>query len=139
MSTGPALAVSSCSVSAGGAVRVGLLTVSLLFVAVAACGGEGDDTVPTIPSVPTTSSPPSGSPTTDTSLASTTTTPSDGSSCASVLSRALRLFENWRNDQRGIAGPQNEAQHRADARALAAEGRRRGCPVPAGIEQIIDG
>ncbi len=117
---------------------MGLLTVGLLFVAVAACGGEGDDTLPTIPSVPTTSSPSSSSPTTDTPSASTTT-PSGGSSCASVVSRALTLLENWRNDQRGIAGPQNEAQNRAEARALADEGRRLGCPVPAGIEQIIDG
>lgn len=123
-----------------------LLLVLSSVIAFVGCGGDAPDEVPgpsTAPQATVTSTTLEASaPTTTTrSGGGAVTTRSSGgaASCASLAAKAVDLLERWRNDMRGIAGPQHEAEHRAEARALAAEARRLGCPVPPGAEQIIDG
>lgn len=124
----------------GHRLRVGLLVVALML-ALGACGNDGAEEAPRLSTVPNAESTTSVPPTTAPSSAPTTVAPRSGgaASCASLAARAVDLLERWRNDMRGVAGPQREAEHRAEARALAAEARRLGCPVPAGAEQIIEG
>ncbi len=103
----------------------------MLMVALTACGGaDGGDSetkVPTETSSTTTSTPqaqPSG-----------TATTAAVTSCADLAAKALRLAQEARGTMRGIAGPtpEDEARLRARERALRAEARRLGCPVPPGL------
>ncbi len=121
-------------------VQAGLLVVALML-ALVACGDDGGEEAPTLSTVPNAGSTTSVPPTTAPSSAPTTVASGGGgaASCASLAARAVDLLDRWRNDMRGVAGPQHEAEHRAEARALAAEARRLGCPVPVGAEQIIEG
>ncbi len=120
-----------------GAVRVWWQRLFLavgLTMALAACGGEGSNDAPAL----TTTSAPAAAPTTAAAPASTARG-AGGQTCASLAARAADLFQRWRSDMRCVAGPQYEQEHRAEARALVAQARGLGCPVPSGAEQIIDG
>lgn len=112
----------------------GLFLTVAFTMALAACGDEGSNDAPAV----TTTSASAAAPTTAAAPASTARG-GGGETCASLAAKAADLFRRWRNDMRGIAGPQYEEEHRAEARALVAQARDLGCPVPAGAEQIIDG
>ena len=113
-----------------GTVRTTLRAV-MLMVALTACGGadDGDSEtkVPTETSSTTTSTPQA--------QPSNTATTAAVASCADLAAKASRLAQDARATMRGIAGPApgDEAKLRARERALRAEARRLGCPVPPGL------
>ena len=108
-----------------------VLFVALVMI-VAACGGATDlDDSPDGPAVTTTT----------TMMATTLTTAAPPTTaartCSSVLSDAMTLATNFRNESRGVAGPPDEKRFRASAQVLVDEAKRLGCPIPAAVQQFL--
>ena len=96
----------------------------MLLTGVLALGGCGDGGTS---SVPSTTAP-------TTTVAEPSTTTSDP--CFKFPVLVLRLQNDYRQEQRGIAGA-DPAKYRARAQALVNEARSLGCPTPVGLNSFL--
>jgi len=107
----------------------------LLLLGITSCGDDADSNSSTSTTATTTAAVP-GEPDTTSPDAPATT---GGKSCLSIANEAIQLAQDFRNESRGIAGPPDEAAFRASAEALRAEAVALGCPIPAVVNQFLDG
>ncbi len=112
----------------------------VLVMNAAACGGATDFEEP--PTSPATTATTAGPATTTTVVLATTATTAGpattaGRTCLSILNDGVTLARNFRNEQRGVAGPPDEARFRARAQALVDEAKRLGCPIPEVVKQFL--
>jgi hypothetical protein len=57
--------------------------------------------------------------------------------CFKFPVEVLRLQNDYRLEQRGVAGPPDIARYRARAQALVDEAQALGCPRPVGLNQFL--
>lgn len=105
----------------------------LLGLALAACGSDSssDGSSPVTTTAEGTRAPGD----------TTATTADGGRGCLTIANDAVKLLESFRNSSRGVAGPEPGAdeEFRARGQELLDEARAAGCPIPAAVEQFLQG